>query len=71
MPVVVTVCPDAITTLSPVAGTPDGDHVDAVAQAPLPVEVLVVCAKLAETPISIAANRRDLEGVIFFIFYEF
>jgi hypothetical protein len=50
-----------------VAGTPDGDHVEAVAQAPLPVEVLVVCAKLAEAPVSSAANRSAFIGFLFFI----
>jgi hypothetical protein len=58
MPVVVTVCPAAITTMSPVAGTPDGVHLEACVQAPLLFEVLVVCAKLAEAPVSMAAKKK-------------
>ena len=37
----VIVCPAAIVTSSPAPGTPDGDHVPAVFQFPVPVEVLV------------------------------
>jgi hypothetical protein len=54
----VTVCPAAITTLSPEAGTPDGVHLEGVVQAPLPVEVLVVCAKPADAPVSMAAKKK-------------
>jgi hypothetical protein len=58
MPVVVTVCPAAMTTLSPVTGTPEGLHTVASVQFPVFVEVLVGCAKLAETPVSMAAKKK-------------
>ena len=46
-----------MTKLSPAAGTPAGDQVEAVPQLPLATEVRVVCAKLADTPISRSAKN--------------
>jgi hypothetical protein len=48
-----------MTTWSPAAGTPEGDQVLAVLQLPEPVEVLVTCAKLADTPISRSAKNMQ------------
>jgi hypothetical protein len=54
----VTVCVAAIITSSPFAGTPEGDHVPAVLQAPVPVEVFVAAFAVAEEHKRIAAATR-------------
>ena len=48
-----------MTTLSPGAGIPEGDQVEAVLQLPVATEVRVVCAKLADTPISRSAKNMQ------------
>ncbi len=53
----VTVCPAAMTTLSPAAGTPEGDQVEAVLQLPVATEVRVVCAKVLRP---IAMDRQSI-----------
>jgi len=53
-----TVWPAAMTTLSPAAGTPEGDQVEAVLQLPVATEVRVVCAcRLAPVSRKSASSR--------------